>query len=137
MTNYFHMLRDGHLAAALETYGNLYRYSQQGWENINSIMKRSFHRGTQRGGSRSGRSKIMPVFLRMVRASMWRMGHLMGLLKVAGVDENEKFEYGKSMKLPKFRNVSDEEIHNYAMTVLKYCDRELLDILDDIEVAVA
>ena len=29
MTNYSHMLRDGHIAIAFETYGNLYRYSQQ------------------------------------------------------------------------------------------------------------
>ena len=76
MTNYFHMLDAGHFAFFLHKYGNLYRLSQQGWENVNSIMKRSFHRNTQRGGCKRGTSKILPVFLRLHRAMMWRMGHL-------------------------------------------------------------
>eukprot|EP00956_Cyclotella_meneghiniana_P025418 scaffold53052_cov53-Cyclotella_meneghiniana.AAC.3 len=103
MTNYFHMLRDGHIAYALHKYGNLYRYSQQGWENINSVMKRSFHRGTQRGGGR------------------------------AGINGKEKFQYGKDMKLPKFRNIPNEDIGDYAMAILKYgdADAELIQTLDD------
>ena len=132
MTNYFHMLRDGHIAYALNKYGNLYRYSQQGWENINSVMKRSFHRGTQRGGGRGDKSKVQPIFLRMLRAAMWRMGHLAGLLfHVAGINGREKFQYGKDMKLPKFRNIPNEDIGDYAMTILKYGDAELIQTLDD------
>ena len=131
MTNYFHMLRDGHIASALETYGNLYRYSQQGWENINSVMKRTFHRGTSKGGGGVGKSKIRPVFLRMIRAAMWRMGHLRGLLESVGFNDFARFKLGERMKLPKFRNIASSEIRNYAMTVLKYGSTDVLDEITD------
>ena len=39
MTNYFHILRAGHFADFLEKYGNLYMLSQQGWENVNSLLE--------------------------------------------------------------------------------------------------
>jgi hypothetical protein len=61
MTNYFHMLHAGHIAYYLLKFKNLYRLSQQGWENINSVMKRSFHRGTQRGGGK--KSSICKTFV--------------------------------------------------------------------------
>ena len=40
MTNYFHHYHAGHYCYFLEKYGNLYKYSQQGWENCNGVMKR-------------------------------------------------------------------------------------------------
>jgi hypothetical protein len=135
MTNYFHMLRDGHFAYYLKKYKNLYRLSQQGWENVNSVMKRSFHRGTQRGGGRRRQGKIKPVFYRVLRASKWRMGHLGGMLQHIGHKINNTFEWGNLYKLPKFSNVSTEEIEDYASMVLKFGSNELLDtILDTIDV---
>ena len=46
MTNYLHCLQAGHFAEFLIKYKNTYRYSQQGWENINSVMKSSYHHNT-------------------------------------------------------------------------------------------
>jgi hypothetical protein len=63
MTNYFHMLYAGHIAYYLLKFRNLYRLSQQGWENINSIMKRSFHRGTQQGVLEKALQRFGPCFL--------------------------------------------------------------------------
>jgi pantothenate kinase-related protein Tda10 len=34
VTNYIHMIGSGHVADFLEYYKNLYRHSQQGWENF-------------------------------------------------------------------------------------------------------
>ena len=39
ITNYLHMLGAGHVADYLKICGNLYIYSQQGWEAFNSFMK--------------------------------------------------------------------------------------------------
>ena len=69
MTNYFHLLKAGHYAYFLRKYHNLYRYSQQGWENINSRLKRTFHHNTQKGGC--GRSKLLPVIYTLLRDMLW------------------------------------------------------------------
>jgi len=61
MTNYFHPLQARHYAFFFEKYGNLYRFSQQGWEDLNSAVKRSYHYNTQTGGGRGGSSKLLPV----------------------------------------------------------------------------
>jgi hypothetical protein len=52
MTNYFHMIGSGHLTYFLREWRNLYRYSQQGWEALNALIKNIFYRRTQRGGNK-------------------------------------------------------------------------------------
>jgi hypothetical protein len=39
MTNYIHMVASGHLAFYMREWGILYKYSQQGWEAFNSLIK--------------------------------------------------------------------------------------------------
>jgi hypothetical protein len=134
MTNYFHMLHTGHIAYYLLKFKNLYRLLQQGWENINSVMKRSFHRGTQRGGGRKKSAKIRPVFFRVLRASLWRMGQMFGFLKHFGWVPNETFKYGEVKKLPKFENVQMDEVKDYALSVINFGDSELLnDLVSEID----
>ena len=44
ITNYVHMLDTGHIAYFLWLYRNLYQFSNQGWESLNSkIMMINFH----------------------------------------------------------------------------------------------
>jgi hypothetical protein len=131
MTNYFHMLHAGHIAYYLLKFKNLYRLSQQGWENINSVMKRSFHRGTQRGGGKKSSAKIKPVFYRVLRAALWRMGQMFGFLQHFGWVPNDKFEYGSTQQMPKFDNVQMENVDAYAATVLKFGDVDFIDELID------
>ena len=50
MTNYFHVVAAGHLTYYLREWRNLYRYSQQGWEGMNSVIKSLLHKRSQRGG---------------------------------------------------------------------------------------
>ena len=39
VTNYIHMLGSGHFKYYLEKHKNLYIFSQQGWESLNSLIK--------------------------------------------------------------------------------------------------
>jgi hypothetical protein len=65
MTNYIHMISSGHLAFYLKEWGNLWKYSQQGWESLNSLMKSVYYRRTQRGGhggkSEDPNSRVVPI----------------------------------------------------------------------------
>jgi hypothetical protein len=50
VTNYIHMLGSGHISFYLHRYRNLYRYSQQGWEALNSKVKSFYFCRTQHSG---------------------------------------------------------------------------------------
>lgn len=51
ITNYIHMLASAHIKHYMVIHRNLYKYSQQGWESLNSKYKQVFFRHTQRGGN--------------------------------------------------------------------------------------
>ena len=42
ITNYIHMIGSGHISDYLYRWKNLYRFSQQGWEAMNSLIKTFF-----------------------------------------------------------------------------------------------
>jgi hypothetical protein len=42
ITNYIHMLGSGHMKYYMTIHGNLYKYSQQGWESLNEKFKLIF-----------------------------------------------------------------------------------------------
>ena len=78
VTNYFHMIGSGHLTYYLKKWRNLYRYSQQGWESLNNLIKVYYFRRTQRGGyahDSNGRStsKIVPIAKWIQRCIMWKL----------------------------------------------------------------
>jgi hypothetical protein len=52
MTNYIHMIGSGYMTNYLREWRNLYRYSQQGWEALNSLLKNIYFRRTQRGSTK-------------------------------------------------------------------------------------
>ena len=49
-TNYIHMLSAGHVHFYLKQYKNLSKFSNQGWESLNAMIKTYFFRSTNRGG---------------------------------------------------------------------------------------
>ena len=49
MTNYTHMKITDHIYDHMVEWGNLYCYSQQGWEALNSLIKNFFHENKQGG----------------------------------------------------------------------------------------
>jgi hypothetical protein len=48
--NYIHLISSGHIAEAMFRWRNLHRFSQQGWEHFNSLLKVFFFRRTAHGG---------------------------------------------------------------------------------------
>lgn len=64
ITNYIHMIGAGHVSDYLFRWKNLYRFSQQGWEAMNSLIKTFFFRRTNHGGGVRGASKksrLIPI----------------------------------------------------------------------------
>ena len=78
VTNYIHMIGSGHISYYLKHWRNLYRYSQQGWEALNNVIKLVFHRRTQKGGSQGcsklSSSKVKGIGMWLQRLILWRAG---------------------------------------------------------------
>ena len=75
--NYVHMIGAGHLSYYLRKWRNLYRYSQQGWEALNSQIKTVYFRRTQRGGHKGNgefNSKVEPIAKWVQRTLFWKGG---------------------------------------------------------------
>ena len=120
MTNYFHILRSGHFAYYLRKYRNLYRFSQQGWENVNGRFKRTFHTNTQKGGG-CAMSKLEPVMYTMTRAMLWKYGILDKMFKHLGhTGDTIDVSYGKVKGLLQKTSVTDAETAAFADTIMKF-----------------
>ena len=126
MTNYFHILRAGHFSYFLEKYGNLYLLSQQGWENVNSRWKRTFHNNTQKGGGWGGSSKLGPVMYTMARSMLWRYGYLDGLFHALGHTATLGVKYGDIKRIPVQNSHTDVITAAFANTILKLGDAAML-----------
>jgi len=61
------MIGSGHVAEYLFKWKNLYRFSQQGWEAMNSLIKTYFFRRISHGGGVRGMSKKM----RLIPIARW------------------------------------------------------------------
>ena len=79
ITNYIHMIGSGHIADYLYKWKNLYRYSQQGWEAMNSLIKTFFFRRTSHGGGVRGNSKKS----RLIPIARWLQRRLVFLCGVS------------------------------------------------------
>jgi hypothetical protein len=75
ITNYIHLIGSGHVTYYLRPYRNLYRFSQQGWESLNSKVKRIFYKNTQKGGKGSkDKTYLLPVIRFLQRDLLWKTG---------------------------------------------------------------
>ena len=74
------MIGSGHLSYYLKAYGNLYHYSQQGWEALNQKIKFIFFHNTQRGGQINGKNGgdkhkyLLPIAEFLQWEVMWQTG---------------------------------------------------------------
>jgi len=90
MTNYMHVIGAGHLTYFAKHYGNLYRFSQQGWESLNKLIKHFYYNNTNHGGSYGNGGKdengdftkptisgqhCLPLMRFCQRFMMWKLGH--------------------------------------------------------------
>jgi hypothetical protein len=94
VTNYMHMIGAGHISDYLYKWRNLYRYSQQGWEAMNSLVKTFFFRRTNHGGGVRGPSKKS----RLIPIARWLQRRLMFLCCAT---EGSIRQYAEMHPLPK------------------------------------
>lgn len=91
-TNIFHMICVGHVADYMSEWGNLYRYSQQGWESLNSLLKYIFFRRTNIGGGKGKgkgvRSRLKPIGRFLQRRVLWMSGIADRILDEYDKDKN-------------------------------------------------
>ena len=76
-TNYTHMLSSSHVMRYMQEWKCLYRFSQQGWEALNALIKSYFFRRTNRGGFTSTvtkKSKLLGIARWLQRRMMWYSG---------------------------------------------------------------
>ena len=94
VTNYLHMIGAGHISDYLYKWRNLYRFSQQGWEAMNSLVKTFFFRRTNHGGGVRGNSKKS----RLIPIARWLQRRLMFLCRTT---EASICQYAEMNPLPK------------------------------------
>jgi hypothetical protein len=76
-TNYTHVLSSGHLAEYIFKWRNLYRFSQQGWENFNHVFTTVYFRRKNHGGRRHEgaiKSKLIGIARWLQRRLLWMTG---------------------------------------------------------------
>jgi hypothetical protein len=93
ITNYIHMIGSGHIADYLYKWKNLYRYSQQGWEAMNSLIKTFFFRRTSHGGGVRGDSKKS----RLIPIARWLQRRLVFLCRIT---ESSIRQYAEDHTMP-------------------------------------
>ena len=71
------MIGSGHMMQYMVRWGNLTKYSQQGWEALNALIKLFFFTRTNKGGGNScfsadsKKSKLVPIGKLMQRRFFW------------------------------------------------------------------
>ena len=76
-TNYTHMLSSSHVMRYMQEWKCLHRFSQQGWEALNALIKAYFFRRTNRGGlskNSTQKSKLLGIARWLQRRIMWFSG---------------------------------------------------------------
>jgi hypothetical protein len=77
-TNYTHMLSSSHVMKYMQEWKCLHRFSQQGWEALNALIKSYFFRRTNRGGlarNSKNKSKLLGIARWLQRRIMWYSGN--------------------------------------------------------------
>jgi hypothetical protein len=83
ITNYIHILGASHVTYFARKYRNPYRYSQQGWESLNQLIKHFYFNNTNHGGSNAvgqydngtiSGDHCRPLMRLYQRSIMWKLG---------------------------------------------------------------
>ena len=93
-TNYVHLLSCGHILEQMTEFGNLYRYSQEGLEAMNALMKSYFFRRTRRGGGPTSpnneRNRVHAIARWLSRRLLWVTGDADRALLEAYGDQDDR-----------------------------------------------
>jgi hypothetical protein len=118
-TNYTHMLSSSHVMKYMQEWKCLHRFSQQGWEALNALIKSYFFRRTNRGGlSRNGtqKSKLLGIARWLQRRIMWYSGRGDELFLDADVQNNRNENVGDENDY----NQQDEESNSTSDDEISY-----------------
>ena len=117
VTNYIHMVGAMHMVYFLRKYGSLYKYSQQGWENLNKKIKHYYFHNTNHGGcvgvgeEATKGDHVKPLILMLQRSHLWHLG--IGDAYFQGEDqfaeEEKKFEKMVDSLLENKSDIEDDE----------------------------
>lgn len=120
-SNYIHLLHTGHIAEEMKTFGCLYRYSQEGLEAMNALIKSFWFRRTGRGGARksseSSMNRILPIARWSQRRLCWMfLGMAERELREGNYVETNQEEapicHLVRREFEKLRGVSGDEAHS-------------------------
>ena len=82
VTNYIHLLGAGHITYYLLKYRNVARFSQQGWEALNQLLKQFYFNNTNQGecnGNSNGEmirgQHLRPLMRLAMQRNLWLLGH--------------------------------------------------------------
>jgi hypothetical protein len=92
-TNYTHLLSSSHVMRYMQEWKCLHRFSQQGWEALNALIKSYFFRRTNRGGlskNSTEKSKLLGIARWLQRRIMWYRG--IGDLLFANESDDSSYE---------------------------------------------
>jgi hypothetical protein len=107
MTNYIHVIGSGHVTFFAKKYNNLYRYSQQGWESLNQLIKHFYFNNTNHGGSagNGGKNSVgqyvngtisgdhcRPLMRLCQRSMMWKLGLADAYFQHAIIDKKKNID---------------------------------------------
>ena len=123
-SNYIHLISSGHLAFYMEKYRSLWKYSQQSWEALNSLVKTFYFRRTQRGGisgykGSGGKSKLKSMGKWMQRRTLFLCGYTN--------DEILNFDFGNGTEL-----VGREKGNNNEVVEVEDDSSEICSLSDDL-----
>ena len=130
ITNYIHMIGVGHMSDYLLSTGNLYKHSQQGWENLNHLLKTFLFRRTQRGGGGKGKKdRLLPVARWQQRRLLFACGYTLNDMAEEAAAYKEELKQQASSRLPN-NNAStagDEDFENDDYDADEYAEEDAND----------
>jgi hypothetical protein len=94
-TNYTHMLSSSHVMRYMQEWKCLHRFSQQGWEALNALIKSYFFRRSNRGGltsKNSKKTKLLAIARWLQRRIMWYSGNGDALFFVLHEQDDSSYE---------------------------------------------
>ncbi len=114
-TNYTHMLLSSHVMRYMQEWKCLHRFSQQGWEALNALIKAYFFRRTNRGGlskNATKKSKLLGIARWLQRRIMWYSGNGDSLFSTDEDDDDSSYDDNDNSESSSSDLASDGDLEN-------------------------
>ena len=108
--NYIHMIGSGHILIYMRRWSNLTKYSQQGWEALNALIKLFFFRRTNKGGKNNGEGSAQKSNLIQIAKILQRRFFLVCNLVPERLWTDDKFLENLLQRNEQIINVSRDNV---------------------------